>query len=64
MYIIGEDSRRYYALGGNQANKSSVVPVHKRRFVPESFRWPSTYPPRAIHLPRLTSNQASNIREG
>lgn len=63
-FIVGEDNGRYYMAGGNQSNKSSVVPVDKGRFVPESFRWPSTYPTQAIHLPRLNSSAAANIQEG
>lgn len=63
-FLVGQDSTRYYMAGGNQANKSSIVPVDKKRFVEESFRWPSTFPKRAISLPRMTSSQATNIQEG
>jgi uncharacterized protein (TIGR02594 family) len=62
-FIVGEDARRYYMAGGNQSNKSSIVPVDKGRFVPESFRWPSTYPPRPIHLPQINSDTAANTQE-
>lgn len=62
-FIVGEDTRRYYMAGGNQSNKSSIVPVDKGRFVPESFRWPITYPTRAIHLPRMSSSAAANMKE-
>jgi len=64
MFLVGQDSSRYYALGGNQSNKSSVVPVDKSRFVPQSFRWPSTYPQRPLHLPHMSSSDLSNTREG
>lgn len=63
-FIVGEDARRYYMMGGNQSNKSSVVPVDKGRFVRESFRWPKTYPRQPISLPRRNSDAASNTREG
>lgn len=62
-YLVGEDKSRYYVMGGNQSNKSSVVPVDKSRFVPESFRWPSTFPVRPIHLPHMNSGAASNTKE-
>lgn len=63
-FIVGEDAGRYYMMGGNQSNKSSVVPVDKDRFVRESFRWPRTYPRQPIVLPRMNSGAASNTREG
>lgn len=63
-FIVGEDRNRYYMMGGNQSNKSSIVPVDKGRFVTESFRWPKTFPTRKIHLPRMTSSAAANTQEG
>jgi len=65
MFIVGEDATRYYALGGNQSNKSSVVPVDKRRFKNDSFRWPKTYHvPPGNYLPRMNSADAANTQEG
>lgn len=64
MFIVGEDATRYYALGGNQGNRVSIVPVDKGRFEAASFRWPTSYPTQPIHLPRLTSASASNTKEG
>lgn len=63
-FLVGEDAGRYYLLGGNQANRVSVVPTDKRRFSPDSFRWPMTAPERPIWLPQLTSAEASNLSEG
>lgn len=63
MFIIGQDANRYFVMGGNQQNKSSIVPVDKRRFEASSFRWPSTYPTRPIRLPRMSSSDASNTSE-
>jgi uncharacterized protein (TIGR02594 family) len=63
-FIVGEDPTRYYMAGGNQSNKSSIVPVDKSRFVPESFRWPKTFPTRRIYLPRMRSDAVSNTQEG
>lgn len=62
-FIIGQDDKRYYMMGGNQSNRVSVAPVDKSRFEPESFRWPSTAVPRPIYLPRLESDKASNTNE-
>lgn len=62
-FLVGQDSNRFFMAGGNQANKSSIVPVDKGRFVPESFRWPSSFPDRAIHLPHQSSAQLSNTSE-
>jgi uncharacterized protein (TIGR02594 family) len=63
-FIVGEDSSRYFCLGGNQANRVSVAPMDKGRFDPESFRWPKTFAQRPIHLPKMTSAEASNYAEG
>ncbi len=63
-FLVGEDAGRYYLLGGNQANRVSVVPTDKRRFSPDSFRWPMSAPERPIWLPQLTSAEASNLSEG
>ena len=63
MFIVGQDGSRYYALGGNQGNTVSIAPVDKSRFVPESFRWPESFPKRAITMPYLTSAAASNAQE-
>ena len=62
-FLVGQDATRYFCAGGNQGNKTSVVPVDKSRFTPASFRWPSTFPVQPIHLPRMTSAQASNMQE-
>ena len=62
-FIMGEDATRYYCAGGNQGNKSCVVPIDKSRFTPESFRWPATFPTRAITMPRMTSSDASSRNE-
>lgn len=62
-FIVGEDDGRYYMAGGNQSNKSSIVPVDKGRFTVESFRWPATFPRLPITMPRLTSSAISNTNE-
>lgn len=41
-FYAGEDSTRYYTLGGNCANKVAVVPILKSRCV--GIRWPVTVP--------------------
>jgi uncharacterized protein (TIGR02594 family) len=64
MFLVGEDDHRYYALGGNQSNSVSIVPVDKGRFEAASFRWPLSFPTRPIYLPRLVSGQKSNTQEG
>lgn len=63
-FLVGQDATRYFCAGGNQGNKTSVVPVDKSRFTPASFRWPSAFPVQPLHLQRMTSAQASNIQEG
>lgn len=63
-FIVGEDATRYYCLGGNQANRVSIVPTAKNRFEPKSFRWPRTFPQRPIELPWMQTNQRTNTREG
>lgn len=62
-FIVGQDGGRYFMLGGNQSNMASIVPVDKSRFVPESFRWPATFPARPIHMPYMTSGAAANTAE-
>ena len=64
MFIVGQDAGRYYALGGNQANRVSIVPVDKSRFVPQSFRWPSTYHVKPnSSMPHINSDVEANTRE-
>jgi uncharacterized protein (TIGR02594 family) len=63
MFILGYDRGRYIAIGGNQSDTVSIVPVDASRFEPESFRWPATYPQQPISLPRMTVNQAANWQE-
>jgi uncharacterized protein (TIGR02594 family) len=60
-FVVGEDVTNYYLLGGNQNNRVSIAPFSKSRFVPESFRWPLTYPrPTDFKLPKLTPSTAAN----
>lgn len=63
-FLVGEDSGRYYSLGGNQANRVSIVPVAKSRFSEQSFRWPLTSDFEPGKLPRMTSAEAANTQEG
>lgn len=44
MFLVGENTSHYFALGGNQNNRVCVAPMDKKRFTAESFRWPSTWP--------------------
>lgn len=63
FFLVGQDKTRYFALGGNQSNKVSVVPIDKSRCPPESFRWPATYDREPINLPSMTSSAASSTNE-
>lgn len=63
-FLVGQDASRYFMMGGNQSNKSSIVPVDKKRFSRASYRWPQTYPRQAINLPRMNSGLKSNTQEG
>lgn len=63
FFLVGQDRTRYFALGGNQSNKVSVVPIDKSRCPPESFRWPATYDREPINLPSMTSSAASSTNE-
>lgn len=63
FFLVGQDRTRYFALGGNQSNKVSVVPIDKSRCPPESFRWPKTYDREPVNLPSMTSSAASSINE-
>jgi len=62
-FLVGQDATRYYILGGNQANRTSVAPMDKSRFPKEAFRFPATYRPIVNYLPTMTSAEASNITE-
>ncbi len=62
-FAVGQDANRFYCLGGNQSNRVSVVPIDKSRFVPASWRWPSTWALPRPGLPPMTSTEASNINE-
>jgi len=42
-FAVGQDTNRYFVLGGNQSNRVSVAPIAKSRFRRESWRWPVTY---------------------
>jgi uncharacterized protein (TIGR02594 family) len=63
FFLVGQDRTRYFALGGNQSNKVSVVPIDKSRCPPESFRWPATYDREPINLPSMTSSATSSTNE-
>ena len=63
FFLVGQDRTRYFALGGNQSNKVSVVPIDKSRCPPESFRWPVTYDREPINLALMTSSAASSTNE-
>ena len=62
-FLVGQDATRFYLLGGNQANRTSVAPMDKSRFPKEAFRFPATYRPIVNYLPTMTSTEASNITE-
>lgn len=62
-FLVGQDATRFYILGGNQSNRTSVVPMDKTRFPAAAFRFPLAYRPVPTHLPTMTSTQASNITE-
>lgn len=62
-FLVGQDQTRYYCLGGNQSNKSGVAPIEKRRFTPESFRWPATFPREPVVVPWMSSSTASSTNE-
>lgn len=63
-YVVGQDQTRYYCLGGNQRNMICVVPIMKTRFIPESWRWPLTWPVvEQRPIPYMTSDEAASINE-
>lgn len=62
-FLVGQDATRFYLLGGNQANRTSVAPMDKARFPATAFRFPMTYRPISTSLPTMTSTEASNITE-
>lgn len=62
-FIVGEDDKRYYCLGGNQSNTVSIAPIAKSRFKSSSFRYPSTaYVPPKIVLPYMTSAEDAETK--
>lgn len=63
FFLVGQDRTRYFALGGNQSNKVSVVPIDKSRCPPESFRWPATYDREPVNLALMTSSATSSTNE-
>jgi len=62
-FLVGQDTSRYYCLGGNQSNRIRVSPINKSRFEPASFRWPITYPREYVHVPWMTTQEAASTNE-
>lgn len=60
-FAVGQDGDRLMVLGGNQGNAVSVVPIARSRLL--ACRWPLLFPARPIHLPRMTSAQATSFNE-
>ncbi|SHI91303.1 peptidoglycan-binding protein [Wenxinia saemankumensis] len=62
FFVVGQDRSRFFALGGNQSNTVSVVPIDKSRCAEAgTFRWPVSYSGPRLALPTLTSSEASAI---
>lgn len=61
-FYIGEDSTRYYVLGGNQGNAVSYAWIKKDRLT--ACRWPAEVPVPTTGKAKLTDNgQPTSINE-
>ena len=60
-FLVGQDEKRFYVLGGNQGDTVSVTPIDRGRA--RGYRWPSTYKGRPGDLPQMKSASASSKNE-
>jgi len=56
-YLVGENDKSYYVLGGNQKNMVSITPILKSRAI--ATRWPSTISNPDIDLPQMSGGTIS-----
>jgi uncharacterized protein (TIGR02594 family) len=60
-FLMGQNGGDFIVFGGNQGDSVSMVPIAKARFL--TARWPATFPPRPINLPRMTVSAARSTNE-
>jgi|688.fasta_scaffold223874_3 uncharacterized protein (TIGR02594 family) len=60
-FLVGQDEKRFYVLGGNQGDTVSVTPIDRGRA--RGYRWPTTYKGRPGDLPQMKSATASSKNE-
>ena len=60
-FLVGQDEKRFYVLGGNQGDTVSVTPIDRGRA--RGYRWPTTYDGRPGDLPKMKSATASSKNE-
>ena len=60
-FLVGQDEKRFYVLGGNQGDSVSVTPIDRGRA--RGYRWPTTYNGRPGDLPKMKSGSASSKNE-
>ena len=60
-FLVGQDEKRFYVLGGNQGDTVSVTPIDRGRA--RGYRWPATYKGKPGDLPQMKSATASSKNE-
>jgi uncharacterized protein (TIGR02594 family) len=60
-FLVGQDEKRFYVLGGNQGDTVSVTPIDRGRA--RGYRWPTTYKGKPGELPQMKSGTASSKNE-
>ncbi len=60
-FLVGQDEKRFYVLGGNQGDTVSVTPIDRGRA--RGYRWPTTYKGKPGDLPQMKSATASSKNE-
>lgn len=56
-FLVGEDAKNFYVLGGNQSNMVNIQPIAKSRM--DAIRWPVSLALPEAGLPRMTGGVIS-----
>ena len=63
-FVVGDDETGNFAiLGGNQSNAVTITRIAKNRLLEGGLRWPETWPPQPIRLPRVAASGPISINE-
>ena len=60
-FLVAEDPTHFHCLGGNQADRVSVVRIAKGRAL--GFRWPTSFGPQPSKLPKAAGSAPISINE-